>query len=277
MFKQFIKFFLIVFFLPIVISCSSNNKKVVAPKKVISLEVLYKEALDSFENGKYEEAVQLFERVEKDYSYTEWAAKSLLMKSYIYYEAIDYIKALTNLQKFKKRYSGHKNLDYAEYLTAICLFEQINNSSLSQENTELALKQFNKIITTYPKSQYAADAKFKVNLIHEQLASKEMYLARYYANRQKWVPALYRLNNVIKNYQTTVFITEALHRLVEVHYVIGNIETAKKYASILGYNYNDSDWYKKSYNILEGKNIPLSNMRSKITLKEKLQELINFK
>jgi len=277
MFKQFFKFFLIIFLLPIIISCSVNSKKVIAPKKEVSLEILYKEAFKSFNNGKYEDAVRLFETVEKDYSYTEWAAKSLLMRSYIHYDAIDYVRALTLLQKFKKRYPGHKNLDYAEYLTAMCIFEQINNSSLSQENTELALKQFNKIITTYPQSEYATDAKFKINLIYEQLASKEMYLARYYADRQKWAPALYRLNNVIKNYQTTIFITEALHRLVEINYAIGNIETAKKYASILGYNYNDSDWYKKSYNILEGKNIPLSNMKNKISLKEKLKELINFK
>ena len=258
------------------ISCSSNTKQVIEVRKTVPLEILYKEAYKNFEIGKYNEAVELFDRVEKDYSYTEWAPKSLLMKSFIYYETLNYVRALTNLQKFKKRYSGDKNIAYAEYLIAMCLFEQINFANLSQENTELALKQFNKIIEQFPNTDYANDAKFKINLINEQFAAKEMYLARYYAKRQKWTPALYRLNNVVKKYETSIFIEEALHRLVEINYKIGNINSAKKYASILGYNYNDSDWYKKSYNIVQGTSIPLSKDKKKISLKDKLKQLINF-
>ena len=147
---------------------------------------------------------------------------------------------------------------------------------MSQENTDLALRQFEKIILNYPNSGYATDAKFKIDLINEQLAGKEMYIARYYAKREKWLPALYRLNNVFKNYQTTIFIEEALHRLVEIHYIIGNIDTAKKYASILGYNYNDSDWYKKSYNIIEGTNILMDKTKQKKSLKERLKKLIRL-
>lgn len=258
------------------ISCSSNTKQVIEIRKTVPLEILYKEAYKNFEIGKYNEAVELFDRVEKDYSYTEWAPKSLLMKSFIYYETLNYVRALTNLQKFKKRYSGDKNIAYAEYLIAMCLFEQINFANLSQENTELALKQFNKIIEQFPNTDYANDAKFKINLINEQFAAKEMYLARYYAKRQKWTPALYRLNNVVKKYETSIFIEEALHRLVEINYKIGNINSAKKYASILGYNYNDSDWYKKSYNIVQGTSIPLSKDKKKISLKDKLKQLINL-
>ncbi len=258
------------------ISCSSNTKQVIEVRKTVPLEILYKEAYKNFEIGKYNEAVELFDRVEKDYSYTEWAPKSLLMKSFIYYETLNYVRALTNLQKFKKRYSGDKNIAYAEYLIAMCLFEQINFANLSQENTELALKQFNKIIEQFPNTDYANDAKFKINLINEQFAAKEMYLARYYAKRQKWTPALYRLNNVVKKYETSIFIEEALHRLVEINYKIGNINSAKKYASILGYNYNDSDWYKKSYNIVQGTSIPLSKDKKKISLKDKLKQLINL-
>jgi len=249
---------------------------VIEVRKTVPLEILYKEAYKNFEIGKYNEAVELFDRVEKDYSYTEWAPKSLLMKSFIYYETLNYVRALTNLQKFKKRYSGDKNIAYAEYLIAMCLFEQINFANLSQENTELALKQFNKIIEQFPNTDYANDAKFKINLINEQFAAKEMYLARYYAKRQKWTPALYRLNNVVKKYETSIFIEEALHRLVEINYKIGNINSAKKYASILGYNYNDSDWYKKSYNIVQGTSIPLSKDKKKISLKDKLKQLINL-
>lgn len=258
------------------ISCTSNTKQVIEIRKTVPLEILYKEAYKNFEIGKYNEAVELFDRVEKDYSYTEWAPKSLLMKSFIYYETLNYVRALTNLQKFKKRYSGDKNIAYAEYLIAMCLFEQINFANLSQENTELALKQFNKIIEQFPNTDYANDAKFKINLINEQFAAKEMYLARYYAKRQKWTPALYRLNNVVKKYETSIFIEEALHRLVEINYKIGNINSAKKYASILGYNYNDSDWYKKSYNIVQGTSIPLSKDKKKISLKDKLKQLINL-
>lgn len=258
------------------ISCSSNTKQVIEVRKTVPLEILYKEAYKNFEIGKYNEAVELFDRVERDYSYTEWAPKSLLMKSFIYYETLNYVRALTNLQKFKKRYSGDKNIAYAEYLIAMCLFEQINFANLSQENTELALKQFNKIIEQFPNTDYANDAKFKINLINEQFAAKEMYLARYYAKRQKWTPALYRLNNVVKKYETSIFIEEALHRLVEINYKIGNINSAKKYASILGYNYNDSDWYKKSYNIVQGTSIPLSKDKKKISLKDKLKQLINL-
>ncbi len=240
------------------------------------MQKLYTEAYNSFKNNDYNQAVVLFEMVEKDYSYTEWAPQALLMRSYMYYESGDYITALTNLQRFKQRHSGSKDLQYVEYLIGICMFEQINIAALSQENTELALRQFNKIILNYPNSSYATDAKFKIDLINEQKAGKEMYLARYYAGKGKWLPTLYRLNNVFKDYQTTIFIEEALHRLVEIHYKIGNVQTAKKYASILGYNYNDGDWYKKSYNIIEGINIALEKAKQKKSLKERLKQLIQI-
>ena len=277
MFLKYFYNFLLIALLISVASCSSNNaEKSIKPKELISLEKLYTDAYSNFENGNSDTAVQLFEMVERDYSYTEWGPRASLMRAYLYYDTGDYVTALTNLQRFKQRHSGSKNIQYVEYLIAICMFEQINLVSLSQENTDLALRQFEKVILNYPNSAYATDAKFKIDLINEQLAGKEMYIARYYAKREKWLPALYRLNNVFKNYQTTVFIEEALHRLVEIHYIIGNIDTAKKYASILGYNYNDSDWYKKSYNIVEGTNIPLEKAKQKKSLKERLKKLISF-
>jgi outer membrane protein assembly factor BamD len=277
MFHKYFYNFLLIALLISVASCSSNNaEKSIKPKKIIPLEKLYTGAYSNFENGNYSDAVELFKLVERDYSYTEWAPRASLMLAYIYYDSGRYVEALKNLQRFKQRHSGNKNIQYVEYLIAICMFEQINLVSLSQENTDLALRQFEKIILNYPNSGYATDAKFKIDLINEQLAGKEMYIARYYAKREKWLPALYRLNNVFKNYQTTIFIEEALHRLVEIHYIIGNIDTAKKYASILGYNYNDSDWYKKSYNIVEGTNIPLEKAKQKKSLKERLKKLISF-
>ena len=134
---------------------------------------------------------------------------------------------------------------YVEYLIAICLFEQINLSSRDHTNTELSLKQFNKIIKNYPNTIYAEDLIVKKDLIIDQLAGKEMYVARYYQKKEKWLAALKRLKFILENYSTTVYIEEALHRLVEINYKIGNIDHAKKYASILGYNYNNSDWFKK--------------------------------
>lgn len=277
MFNKNLKNFFIIAILIFFTGCTSSNKlEKIEKKKIVALEILYKTAHNSFQSGSYSDALDLFEQVEKDYSYSEWAPMASLMRSYIYYETGYYTLALTNLQRFKKRYLGNKNLAYAEYLIAICMFEQINFPALSQEPTELALKQFNKIINEYPKTSYASDAKFKIDLINEQLAAKEMYLARYYAKRDKLLPALYRLDNVVKNYQNTIFIEEALHRLVEINYKIGNINSAKKYAAVLGYNYNDSDWYKRSYKILEEANIELEKTKQKKSLKDKIKQIIQM-
>lgn len=272
-----INFFFIIIILFFFSGCYSSTKVKIEPKKIVDLEVLYKLAYTSFQDGNYNDALNLFEQVEKDYSYTVWAPKSSLMRSYIYYETSNYLQALSNLQRFKTRYAGNKDIAYAEYLIAICMFEQINFSALSQLPTELALIQFKKIIKEFPNTSYASDAKFKIDLINEQLAAKEMYLVRYYVNRNKWVPALYRLNEIVNKYQNTVFIEEALHRLIEINYKIGNVNSAKKYAAILGYNYNSGDWYKKSYKILEGTNIKLEKNREKKTLKEKIKHLIQMK
>ena len=274
MIGTFFRIFLFILLIFSTISCTNNIQTEIKPKKIIDLNKLYKAAYTSFESGKYNEALELFQKVESDYSYTEWASKALLMRSYIYYESSRYLDALANLQKFKTRYAGSKDLAYAEYLMAMCLFEQVGLVSLSQENTNLALKQFKKIIEKYPNSIFVDDSRFKIDLLIEQLAGKEMYLARYYMEREKWVPALYRLNNIYKNYQTTIYIEEALHRLVEINYKIGNIESAKKYASILGYNFNDSDWYKKSYNLIEKKNYSIYKNKEKKSFKEKFLQLI---
>lgn len=274
--KNIFKYLLCIFFI-FIVSCSSIDQKKIEPKKIYPLTTLYKQAYQYFEEGNFYEAIKIFEIVEQDYSYTEWAPKSLLMRAFMYYEAANYIETLVLLQRFKKRYPGNKNMDYAEYLTAICLFEQINFISMSQENTELAKKQFDKIIKNYPDTSYATDSQFKMDLINEQLAGKEIYLARYYAKREKWVPALYRLNNILKNYQTTIYVEEALHRLVEINYKIGNISSAKKYASILGYNFNQSDWYKNSYRIIEDKNFVFKKEKQNKTLKEKILQLIPMK
>ena len=278
MFQKFFYKYLLIVSLIFAYGCSSKNKTIFAePKTAIPLEKLYAEAYLNYKNNKYQDAVELFEEVEKNYSFnTEWASKSLLMRAYIYYEVSKYVETLEILKKFKTRYAGNKNMDYVEYLMAMCLFEQINIIALSQENTLLAERQFKKIILNYPTSNYAEDAKFKLDLIQDQLAGKEMYVARYYIKRNKWGPALIRLNRIVKEYETTIYIEEALHRLVEIHYKLGNIPFARRYASILGYNYNDSDWYKKSYNIVENKNLRIEKEKQKKSLKEKLKKIIKL-
>ena len=277
---MFLKLLKSTFFLAILLlsySCSTQDqeKKTKITKKP-PLEIVYRQAYKNYLDQDYNEAIRLFELVEKNYSYSEWSPKALLMRAFIYYEAARYIDSLGLLQKFKKRHSGHKYLSYAEYLTAVCLFEQVNTSALSQENTSLALEQFKKIVEKYPNSDYAIDAKFKIDLLNEQFASKEMYLARYYMKREKWTPALYRLHIVLKNYQSTIYIEEALHRLVEINYKIGNVISAKKYASILGYNYNSSEWYKKSYKIIEDRNFLEENLKHNKSFIDKFKKLINI-
>jgi outer membrane protein assembly factor BamD len=274
MLQKYIYSIFLMSFLILLPACSSKKDRLIKPKKTIALERLYEEAYINFQNNDYQSAVELFQLVEKDYSYTEWASKALLMRAFIYYDTSDYIQSLENLKKFKTRYSGNKNIPYADYLIGLCLYEQINFISMSQENTQLAKRQFTKIISNYPSSSYASDSKFKLDLIEDQLAGKEMYIAKYYLEREKWTAALIRLNNIFNNYETTVYIEEALHRLVEINYKIGNIPAAKKYAAILGYNYNDSDWYRKSFNIVEKKNIISKNTKDKKKLKERLKNLI---
>ena len=278
MFQNFFYRYLLILSLIFLYSCSAKEKTILADsKKNIPLERLYAQAYQNYENNNYQVALEIFEYVEKNYSFnTEWASKALLMRGYIYYEASRYVQSLEILKKFKTRYAGNKNMEYVEYLIAMCLFEQINVIALSQQNTLLAEKQFKKVILNYPTSSYAEDAKFKLDLINDQLAGKEMYVARYYIKRNKFGPALIRLNKVVKNYETTAYIEEALHRLVEIHYKLGNIPAARKYASILGYNYNDSDWYKKSYNIVENKNLPITKEKQKKSLKEKLKKIIKL-
>ena len=197
------------------------------------------------------------------------------MAAYIYYNNGSYYESLEILQKFRKLYPTHPSIDYVDYMSALCAYDQIDIIGRDQTNTLLALKTFRRIKEKYPKSAYIEDINLKIDLINDQLAGKEMYIARFYMERKKWLAALVRLNNIIENYQNTIYIEEALHRLVEIHYLNGNIETAKKYASILGYNYNDSDWFKKSYKIVSTDQNFFRDRKQKKSFKEKIKALIN--
>ena len=254
--------------------CAAKNEKIISQKKIIPLEILYKEAFKNFDQGKNQEALDLFLEVEKNFGYTKWAQKALLFRAFIYYENSKYIESLELLKNYKKLYQGSSDLIYAEYLTAICLYEQINIASKDQTTTYLALDYFKRFLKNYPNSDYSDDLRLKLDLINTQLAGKEMYVARYYQKREKWLAALRRLNEVLIKYETTVYAEEALHRLVEIHYKIGNLDHAKKYASILGYNYNEGDWFKKSYTVITGKEFLNKNSINKKTFLQQIKSLI---
>jgi len=233
-----------------VISCSSSEDKKLtdlSKKNKIELPALWKFAIDDFNNSLPEEAIEKFKLVEKDYSYTEWAPRSLLMIAYVYYEANRCADAISAVERYIKFYPNNIERIYAEYLKGVCYFEEVSEFSKDQDNTFKAINQFKLLISSYPNTEYANDAKYKLDLLNDLLAGKEMYVARYYMNIQKWGGAINRLQTIIEKYQNTIYIEEALYRLVEIYHKLGLVEDASKAAAILGYNYNSSEWYKKSY------------------------------
>lgn len=273
--KKFFHLFLLFF---LITSCGGkDDQKIKKPEKVPPLNILYKVAFNRFERGEYEKSVELFQKVETKYSFSEWAPRATLMVMYIYYESGESFKALEYASKFKKLYPRSKNIDYVDYIVALTFYEEINIVSRDQTNTKAALKEFEKLIKKYPNSIYANDAKYKIDLINEQLAGKEMYIARFYMKKSKWISALKRLKIIIDRYQTTPYSKEALHRLVEVYYNLGNTKEAQKYAAILGYNYNESDWYKKTYKLVKDRNYKIINEEKKIKFRDRVINLLKFK
>ena len=243
--------FLYIFILIItLISCSNEiPKNKVLIEKDINLQVIetYQEGLKSLESGDSLYAAKKFNEVEILFPYSEWAPKAALMAAYAYYEQDYYLDAITEIQRFIKIYPKHKNLDYAYYLLAVSHYEQIVDEKKDLKSILNARKYFNFIIKNFPSTVYSADSEYKVDLVNEVLASKEMYVGRYYFDKKSWISAIKRFRTVIDEYETTVYTEEALHRLVEVHYIIGLEDEAKKYAKLLGYNYESSAWYEKSY------------------------------
>ena len=232
-------------------SCSiKNNKTVISEptdeEKAVSI---YAEAVEALNNGDAFYAGKKFKDVEILMPQSKWAAKASLMASYSEYSRSSYSNAVFALERHINNYPADENIPYAHYLIAMCYYEQILDEKKDLQPLIKAREKFEFIVQTYPNTDYATDAKFKIDLIIDQLAAKEMSIARYYMKTQKWIPALNRLKTVVEIYETTVFIEEALHRLVEVYYRIGLEDEAKKAASILGYNYKSGEWYKRSYKV----------------------------
>jgi len=246
------KFFLLFIIFTICISCSKNTvKKTVIKEKSLDLQVLeaYQEGMKSFNLGDVLYAAKKFNEAEILFPQSDWAPKSALMAAYSYYVQDYYGDAIAELQRFIKVYPLHKNLDYAYYLMGISYYEQIVDEKKDLQSIINAKQTFNIIIKDFPNTEYALDSEFKLDLINDLLASKEMYIGRYYFDKKKWIPAINRFRIVIDDYETTMYTEEALHRLVEVHYTLGLIDEAEKYAKLLGYNYQSSRWYEKSYSV----------------------------
>ena len=249
---RFIKFFSIFLLIIFFNSCSKDiSKKSVIKEKGLELQVLeaYEEGIDNLEKGDALYAAKKFNEAETLFPQSEWAPKSSLMAAYSYYSQDYYEDAIGELQRFIKVYPFYKNLDYAYYLLGLCWYEQIIDEKKDLETIIKAKEKFTYLINNYPNTEYALDAEFKIDLINDTLASKEMYIGRYYFDKKKWISAINRFRTVIDEYETTIYTEEALHRLVEVYYTIGLKEEAKKYAQLLGYNYQSSEWYEKSYSV----------------------------
>ncbi|MCI5053728.1 MAG: outer membrane protein assembly factor BamD [Pelagibacteraceae bacterium] len=272
---KYINFFSIIILI-LIVSCSKNDKLIKKSEKILPLNILYKKAFDLYQNAQYFESIDMFKKVETNYSFSEWAPKATLMIMYINFEGSQYIESLEYAQKFKKLYPKNKNIDYVDFISALIFYEQIDVVSRDQTYAIEAKKRFINIINNYPKSIYAEESKYKIDLINEQLAGKEMYIARFYMKKSKWIPAINRLKKILNNYETTVYSTEALHRLVEVYYKLGNLQESKKYAAILGYNFNDSLWYKKSYKIVADKNYKIEVKKQKRKLRDRIKKLFKF-
>ncbi len=250
MFKFNLLLLIVIFFLS---GCAKKNNEESSLIKQNSQELemisAYNIAYESLNNGDPYFASKKFLEAELLYPQSKWAAKSALMASYSFYQQNYYVESISNLNRFIDTYPKNKDIIYAHYLLAICYYEMIEDEKRDTEPLINAKQKFNFIVKNYPNSEFEIDAKFKLNVIEDILASKEMYLGRHYAKKKKWIAAMNRFKVVVSDYDRTVFIEEALHRLVEINYKLGLIEESKKYAKILGYNYQSSKWYKKSYKI----------------------------
>tara|TARA_A100001035_G_scaffold272693_1_gene262315 strand:+ start:441 stop:1277 length:837 start_codon:yes stop_codon:yes gene_type:complete len=249
MIKNFVLFVILIFFS---FACTKEvSKDIEIKEKNIELQVMeaYNEGLKELEAGDVLYAAKKFNEVEIMFPQSKWAAKSTLMAAYAYYSQDYYYDTIEELKIFLRKYPKHEDIDYANYMMALAYYEQIVDEKKDLNSILLSKEKFKFVINEFPETDYALDAKFKLDLINDILASKEMYLGRYYFDKRKWIPAINRFRKVVDEYSRTIYIEEALHRLVEVYYTLGLVDEAEKYANLLGYNYQSSEWYKKSYSV----------------------------
>ena len=263
---KFSSLYLIVFLIFLVSSCAKEKEKIsIVEEESLETQMIktYNEGLNELDKGDIIYAAKKFNEAELLYPQSIWAPRAALMAAYAYYSEFYYTDAIIELEKYLDKYKNHTRRDYAYYLLALCHYNQIVDETKDLNEILKAKKYFEFIIKKYPNTEFALDSEFKLELIKELLASKEMYLARYYVDREKWIPAINRFKTVLKDYETTIFVEEALHRLVELHFKIGLVDESKKYAALLGYNYQSSKWYEESYKIFNKNYEKISKTRNK--------------
>ena len=272
-------FFLIIFLILVLLGCGKNEKEISLIKETDqNLEIIttYNEAYKSLEEGDPYFAAKKFLEAELLFPQSEWAPRSALMASYSFYLQNYYAEALSNLNRFLKTYPNNKDEAYVHYLIGMCYYETIEDEKRDSAPLFFAKDKFNFIIINFPDTDFALDSEFKLGVIEDILASKEMYLGRHYIKKGKWIAAINRFKNVINDYDRTVFVEEAIHRLVEINYKLGLKEESQKYAKTLGYNYLSSEWYKKSYKVFnkdyskQVKNYPQKDKKGVLEIFKKL-------
>jgi outer membrane protein assembly factor BamD len=229
------------------VACGGNSKDVYIEKPV---DDLYNQAMDQMVEKRYGEAAKTFEEVESQHPYSVWATKSQLMSAYAYYENGDYGQAIIEADRFIQLHPADRDVAYAYYLKAISYYVQIVDVGRDQKTTELALKALEDVIRRFPDSQYARDARLKLDFTRDHLAGKEMEIGRFYLKRGDYLAAMNRFKTVIDDYQTTTHVPEALERLTECDLALGLITEAKRNAAVLGYNYPGSKWYTDAYELV---------------------------
>jgi len=257
-------------------SCSKKDKQISVIKAMDQESEMiqaYKEGIEHLEDGDTFLAAKKFLEAELSFPQSEWASKSALMAAYTYYAQSYYSESIFNLERFLKIYPKDERLDYVHYLIALCYYENIQGEKKDLKPLIVAKKKFIFVIEKYPNTDFAMDSKFKIDLINDILASKEMYLGRHYIKKEKWIAAINRFKIILNDYDTTIYAEEAIHRLVEIHYKIGLEDEAKKYASVLGYNYLSSEWYKRSYKIFNKEYEVKEIKKDKKSIKEIIKKL----
>ena len=271
----------LLYFLLILVFCFSCSKKTIEKSEIketnLELQIIeaYKDGLEELKKGDALYAAKKFNEAEILFPQSEVAPKAALMAAYSYYSQNYYLDAITELERFLRVYPNHKDSVYAEYLIGLSYYEQIVDEKKDLNSIKNSKEVFSRIIEKYPDTDFAIDAKFKINLVDTILAAKEMYVGRYYFDRKKWIASINRFKFVIDNYETTIYTEEALHRLVEIYYLLGLEAEAKKYANLLGYNYQSSKWYQQSYSIFDKNYQIIEIKKDENSILKKLKTLLN--
>lgn len=234
-------------------SCAGPSAQTRADTRYVARDVntLYNLAKDRLDRNQYSVAAALFSEVERQHPYSPWARRAQLMGAFSHYLARDYQLSIATAQRFLSIHPGNRDAPYAYYLIALCYYEQMSDVTRDQSVTIQARAALGELIRRYPNTEYAADARLKLDLVNDHLAGKEMEIGRFYQRRRQWLAATLRFRNVTETYGTTTHAPEALMRLTESYLALGVVEEARRAAAVLGTNYPESRWYRHAYELMQ--------------------------